>query len=120
VATATKITAMTTKAAQGTSLSFNIAVTASGAPMGNGMVQLFDDVTALGAPMQVVNGAVTISNNTLTVGTHAISAHYLGDPNTQASQSGAVNVTLTGTTPLTISTNPASSNGNAVFNLTIN
>ena len=120
VATATKITAMTTKAAQGTSLSFNIAVTASGAPMGNGMVQLFDDVTALGAPMQVVNGAVTISNNTLTVGTYAISAHYLGDPNTQASQSGAVNVTLTGTTPLTISTNPASSNGNAVFNLTIN
>jgi hypothetical protein len=38
-------------------------------------------------------------NGSLPVGTHAISAHYLGDTYTQASQSGALNVTITGTTP---------------------
>jgi hypothetical protein len=119
VATNTKITARVTKAAQGTQLSFNIAVTASGAPAGNGMVQLLDGGTVL-ATVPVVNGAVTIMNNTLSVGTHAISAHYLGDASTQPSTSGAVNVTLTGITQVTISTNPASSNGNTAFNLTIN
>jgi len=120
VATTTKITAPVTKAAQGTSLSFNISVTASGLPAGSGMAQLFDGATALGAPVQAVNGAVTINNNTLIVGTHAISAHYLGDASTQASQSGTVNVTVTGNTTVGISTAPASSNGNVSINLTVN
>ncbi len=120
VATATKITAMTTKAAQGTSLSFNIAVTASGAPMGNGMVQLLDGgklVTTVAA----VNGVAAFTNITsLSVGTHAISASYLGDASTQASQSGAVNVTLTGNTQLPISAVAGSVVSNATIPLTIN
>jgi len=53
-------------------------------------------------------------------GTHAISAHYLGDTYTQASQSGALNVGVTGTTTFVISATPAASNGTAMVNLTIN
>jgi Bacterial Ig-like domain (group 3) len=97
-ATVTKLTAPTTKASQGTSLSFNVSVTASGATPA-GMVQLFDGTTALGSPVQLANGSATIGLNSLAVGTHQqISAHYLGDTNTLASQSGALSVTVTGST----------------------
>jgi hypothetical protein len=121
VATTTRITAPQTKAAQGASLSFNISVTASGAAAGNGMVQLFDGTTALGASVQAVNGAAAFNNiTTLSVGTHAISAHYLGDASTLPSQSGPVNITVTGNTTVGISTTPASSNSNVTINLTVN
>ena len=116
VTTITRITAPVTKAAQGTSLSFNVTV-AGGTPAGT--VQLFDGTTAIGSATQVSSGAATISTSALSVGTHQISAHYSGDANTLASQSGAVSVTLTGTTSVGIATNPASSN-NATFALTIN
>ena len=119
VATTTKITVPVTKAAQGTSLSFDVSVTASGATPG-ATVQLFDGTTALGAATPLTSGAATINTSALSVGTHQISAHYLGDANTMASQSGTVNVTLTGTTSVGIVTTPASSNSNATFALTIN
>jgi hypothetical protein len=122
VATTTRITAPQTKVAQNAPLSFNIAVTAtsSGTAAGNGMVGLFDGTTQLGAAVRAVNGVADFNNITsLSVGTHAISAHYLGDSSTLASQSGAVNVTVTGTTTVRISTNPASSNSNPTISLTI-
>ena len=118
--TTTKITAPATK---GTSLSFNVAVTSqsSGAPTGNGMVELFDGSTQVGAAVQAVNGVAAFNNITsLSVGTHAISAHYLGDSSTLASQSGTVNVTITGTTTVAISTTPTSFNTNTTVSLTIN
>jgi hypothetical protein len=117
VTTITKITAPVTKAAQGTSLSFNVSVT-GGTP--GGFVQLFDGVTALGSAAQVAGGAATISSNALSVGTHQISAHYLGDGSTLPSLSGAVNVTLTGNTTVGIATAPASSNSNVTISLTVN
>jgi mannose/fructose/N-acetylgalactosamine-specific phosphotransferase system component IIC len=43
----------------------------------------------------------------LAVGTHAISAHYLGDLTTAASASGTLNLTVMGTTTIAITTNPA-------------
>src|SRR5260370_35473536 len=61
-----------------------------------------------------------ISNAGLLPGTHAISAHYLGDTYTQASQSGALNVGVTGTTTFVISATPPPSNGTPTVNLTIN
>jgi len=54
------------------------------------------------------------------VGTHAISAHYLGDSKTKASNSGTLNVTSTGTTTFAITTTPAASNGSPTVNVTIN
>ncbi len=115
--TITKITVPMTKAAQGTLLSFNVSVT-GGTP--SGLVQLFDGTTVLSSSAQVVNGTATINTDALVVGTHAISAHYLGDSNTLASQSGAVNVTVTGNATVGISTVPASSNSNVTISLTIN
>jgi len=118
VATTTKITAPVTK---GTSLNFNISVTASGAPAGNGMVQLLDNGNVV-ATVAAANGVAAFTNITsLSVGTHQmISAHYVGDASTQPSTSGTVSVTVTGNTTVGISTAPASSNGNVSINLTVN
>jgi len=121
VTTITRITAPAqTKVAPNTALSFSISV--SPASAASGMVQLFDGVTAVpGSTVPVVNGAATINNiSTLSVGTHQISAHYLGDGSTLPSLSGAVNVTLTGNTTVGIATAPASSNSNVTINLTVN
>jgi hypothetical protein len=118
VATTTKITVTSAKVPSSTNIAFAIAVNASvGA---NGQVQLFDGSTALGSAVMVSNGSATISNGGLAPGTHAISAHYLGDTYTQASQSGALNVTVTGTTTFVLSAQPAASNGTPSVSLTIN
>src|SRR5712691_3419894 len=117
--TTTKITVTSTKVAQGTNIAFSIAVTSTGTAA-NGHVQLFDGTSALGSSVTVSNGSATISNAGLLPGTHAISAHYLGDTYTQASQSGALNVAVTGPTTFVISATPAASNGTPMVNLTIN
>jgi hypothetical protein len=117
--TTTKITVSSTKVAQGTNIAFSIAVTSTGTAA-NGQVQLFDGTSTLGSSVTVSNGSATISNAGLLPGTHAISAHYLGDTYTQASQSGALNVAVTGPTTFVISATPAASNGTPMVNLTIN
>ena len=122
VATTTgiKVTSVT-KGANGT-FAFTVTVT-GGTP--SGQVQLFDGATSIGAAVTVANGTATfpaVSVATVggtTVGTHGISAHYGGDANTLASQSGALNVTVTGTASVTIATNPASTNAPTV-QLTVN
>jgi hypothetical protein len=117
VATTTKITVTSTKVAMGTNISFAIAVNASvGA---NGQVQLYDGTATLGTPTTVSNGAATIMNAGLLPGTHSISAHYLGDTYTQASNSGALNIAITGTSTLAISASPAATNGTPNINITI-
>jgi hypothetical protein len=119
VATTTKITVTSTKAASGVSISFSIAVNATKAA--NGQVQLFDGSAMLGSAVTVSNGSATIMNGSLPVGTHAISAHYLGDTNTQASQSGALNVAITGTTPaITITGTSGSTTATATMTVAIN
>jgi hypothetical protein len=54
------------------------------------------------------------------VGTHTVSASYLGDTTTGASSSGTLHVTVTGTAQLPIAANPASSNVSPTISLTIN
>ena len=108
-----------TKAPQGTTINFSITVTSSGTAA-NGQVQLFDGTTTLGTPVTVSNGTATIMNSGLLPGTHSISAHYLGDTYTNASQSGMLNITLTGTTTFAITATPAASNGSPTVNITIN
>jgi hypothetical protein len=117
--TTTKITVTSTKVAQGTNIALSIAVTSTGTAA-NGQVQLFDGTSTLGSSVTVSNGSATINNAGLLAGTHAISAHYLGDTYTQASQSGALNVAVTGPTTFVISATPAASNGTPTVNLTIN
>ena len=122
VATTTKISVPVnpgTKVPQGGTASFSITVTSSGTAA-NGQVQLFDGTTALGSPMSAVNGAASINESGLAAGTHSISAHYMGDTYTMASQSGALNITFVGTTTFVIQASPAASNGTPTVNITIN
>jgi hypothetical protein len=101
----------------GDTFAFTVAVT-GGTP--TGQVQLFDGTTALGAPVTVSGGSASITSNGLPVGTHSISAHYLGTTTTMASQSGAINATVTGTTNFVLSSTPNSSNANPTVSITIN
>jgi len=120
VVTTTKITATSTKAASGVNISFSIAVNSS-STAANGQVQLFDSSTALGNAVSVSNGSATITNGSLPVGTHLISAHYLGDTYTQASQSGALNVTVAGITPqITVTGTSGSTTATATMTVTVN
>jgi hypothetical protein len=117
--TTTKLTASTGKVAAGQSDAFTITVTSTGTAA-NGQVQLYDGTSTMGAPVSVVTGTATVNGSGLTAGTHSISAHYLGDTYTQASQSGALNITFQGTTTFMIMATPAASNGNQPVNITIN
>jgi Pro-kumamolisin, activation domain/Bacterial Ig-like domain (group 3) len=97
VATTTKVSVVSTKAASGSNIAFTVAVTSSATP--TGQVQLLDGTAPLGSPVALAGGSATIMNSALAVGTHSISAHYAGDAKTLASSSGAISVTVTGTAP---------------------
>jgi len=97
---------------------FSVNVTGGSTPTGN--LQLFDGGATLGAPSTLSNGTIMITqNNLIPVGTHAISAHYLGDSGHLGSSSGAINCTVTGNTTVTIAAAGAT-NGNQTLNVTIN
>ena len=116
--TTTKLTVASTKVPQGT-VSFGVNVTSTGkAPSGS--VQLFDGAIRLGAATALSGGSATISIPTLAVGTHAISAQYLGDAFTQTSQSGPLNIAITGSATFTIIASSAASSESQTVTLTIN
>jgi hypothetical protein len=54
------------------------------------------------------------------VGTHSLTAKYIGDTKTAASQSGALNVTITGTVPLPITGTSGTGTATNNVSLTIN
>ena len=116
VATHTTLTVTNAKQpSTSNNFAFNVAVTSSGANP-TGQVQLFDGSTASGLPVSLSNGAASINSGLPTIGTHAVSAHYLGDAATLPSASGALNLTVTGTTAVPLTTTPS---GSASINLTI-
>jgi hypothetical protein len=94
---------------------FNVTVSSSGANP-NGQVQLFDAGTALGLPVTISNGTASINTGLATVGTHGVSAHYLGNTATLPSASGVLNLTVTGTTSVPLTASPS---GSANINLTV-
>jgi hypothetical protein len=94
---------------------FNVTVTSSGASL-TGQVQLFDGSAALGQPVTISNGTASINIGLPTIGTHPVSAQYLGNTTTLASASGAINLTVTGSTIVPLTTTPS---GSANLNLTI-
>ena len=117
VATVTKLTVPTAKVASPTAFTFSVAVT-GGTP--GGMVQLFDGATMIGTAATVTGGVATPTAPALTVGTHAITAHYLGDANTMTSQSGTINMTVTGNTTVAITTNPVATPAASPVTVTVN
>jgi len=118
--TTTQMTVSADKVPSGTAFTFNVTVT-GGTP--TGMVQLFEGGVAfstVGATANVSNGKATITSPpTLPVGTHSLSVHYLGDATTASSQSGSLNLTVTGSTTVAITTNPGGTPAAAAINVTI-
>ena len=119
VATVTKISVPAPgRVASGSTFTFTATV-AGGTP--TDQVQLYDNGAAIGTAVAVSGGTATLTSPALSVGTHSISAHYLGDAyNTKASQSGTLNVTVTGNTSIAITTNPAATPVAPALNVTIN
>jgi hypothetical protein len=107
VATHTSIAVTATKLPS-TMNNFAFTVTVTGG-VPTGQVQLLDGGAALGLPAAVSNGTVSITTGLGTVGTHSVSAHYLGDTKTLASSSGVLSLTVTGTTTLPLTTTPTGS-----------
>jgi subtilase family serine protease len=118
-ATVTKLTVPAGKELSGTPFTFSVSVT-GGTPAPSGMVQLFDGGTMIGTATAVSGGTATPTAPALSVGTHAISAHFLGDTYNTASASGTLNLTVTGSTTIAITTTPAASPAAAPLNITIN
>ncbi|MHB8501470.1 MAG: Ig-like domain repeat protein [Candidatus Acidiferrales bacterium] len=125
-ATTTQLTVSATKVANSPTSSLTVsAKVTGGTPTGN--VQFFADGASLGTA--TVTGGTT-GNITVTaaqapaflqlVGTHAVTAHYLGDATTAASASGTLNVTITGTTSLPITGTSGTDTATNNVSLTIN
>jgi len=122
VTTTTQVVVSSTKVASTAMITISANVS-GGSPAGN--VQFFVDGAAMPGSSQLTNGStgqIILPALTLfsSIGTHTLSAHYPGSATTTASQSGSLNVTLTGTTQLSISANPAPVSGGQTISLTIN
>jgi hypothetical protein len=115
-ATVTKLTVASAKVISPATFSFSVAVT-GGTP--TGMVQLFDGATMIGTAATVTGGVATPTAPALAVGTHAITAHYLGDARTAASASGTLNLTVTGGTTIAITSSPLATPVAPAINVTI-
>jgi hypothetical protein len=116
-ATVTKMTVNNDKVATGTAFTFSVAVT-GGTP--TGQFELFDGATMIGTAATVAAGTAAPTAPALAVGTHAISAHYLGDTTTAASASGVLNLTVTGSTTIAITTSPAATPVASPITVTVN
>ena len=82
---------------------------------GNGLI-----TALIGTAATVSGGAATLTGPAaLPVGTHSISAHYLGDATTLGSSSGTLNLTVTGTTTVAITTSPVGTPAAPAINVTI-
>lgn len=120
IATTTQLMVSATKVVMNGSITVSATVT-GGKPTGN--VQFMVDGASLGNAVPIVSGttgtitvmAVQAPAFLQLVGTHTLSARYLGDAGTQASSSGTLNITVNGTTNLTIT--GSSGNLSAVTNV---
>jgi len=125
VPTSTQLSVSSTKVAANGSITVSATVT-GGAPSGN--VQFVIDGTVVGGLAPLTNG--TTGNITVTaatapaflpiVGTHSLTARYLGSSGTQPSQSGTINAAVTGTTSFGITGTAATTTSNGSVSLTIN
>jgi hypothetical protein len=103
--------------ASGTAFTFTVTVT-GGTPTGN--VELFDNGTMIGTAVAVSSGTASLTApSTLAVGTHQISAHYLGDSTTDPSESGTLDLTVTGSTTVVITTTPTATPAASPITVTV-
>ena len=125
--TVTQLTVSSTKVAVSPSATLTVSATVTGGTP-TGTVQFMVDGAALGGPATLTNGST--GNITVMaaqapaflqlVGTHTVSANYSGGTTTAASQSGTLNVTITGTTSLAITGTAGTDSATSNVALTIN
>ena len=99
VPTTTAESVSSTKVASGTPFTLTATITSSKPVTGtvNFMDMQGGGVGAgLAPPVTVINGTAQVQVTVFPVGTHQIVAEYSGDTENQASQSGALNLTITG------------------------
>ena len=105
----------------GTSTQFLSALTSPGLSP-TGTISLLDGTAVLASDTVAGNGNFPFATATLRVGTHTITARYGGDPNTAASNSTAILVTVkqaSTTTALVSSANPLTLNGALTLTATV-
>jgi hypothetical protein len=113
VGTSTALTASSTTAASGTSITFTATVTpASGTAVPTGTVTFLDGTITLGTGTLNGSGVATYATSSLAVGMHSITAGYGGPTGFSTSTSAALSVTITAVVPpsyaLSISPNSGS------------
>lgn len=115
VAKATTSVALNVPAASsvqyGTNLNYIATLTVGGGlPLPSGNVQFVDSGSVVVGSAALVGGVAQLNINSLSVGSHSISAEYLGDSNYQgfSTSAFAINVTVAQPT-LTVTTSPSTS-----------
>jgi len=94
VNTATTIGATATTFYQGASVTFSSAVTSTSNGTPTGTLDFYDGINGIGSLPLNASGMVTLAINTLSVGTHTISAGYEGDTTHNASNSAPLTITV--------------------------
>ena len=89
ISTALKVTSSANDSVYGKSVSFAAAVTSDDVSgvAATGTVAFYVDSTEIGSAVSLSSGTASISDSSLTVGTHTITAEYSGDTNYAASNS---------------------------------
>lgn len=109
--TTTVITSSSNPSVVGQPVTFDVSVTPSGTPVAaTGTVEVFDGATLVASAALDATGSASVVVADLTVGSHSVTAHYLGTSSFDASVSSAItqSVDAAGSTvSLTSDTNPS-------------
>ncbi len=126
VVTTTTVVSSQNPAFQGVSVTFTATVTTTGAHAATGTVNFFDSAAQIGSgTLSTVSGSqvATFATHTLTVGTHSITAVYVGDANNTGSTSSilsqVINPLPATTTTVVSSQNPAVQGASVTFTATV-
>jgi hypothetical protein len=117
VPSTTTLTSSNLHSISGTTVSFNVRITANSTP--GGSVQLLDNGT-LYSSGTVTAGVATFQTATLPVGIHKLTAQYSGDADTEPSHSAPITQIIVGTVPFTVTGTAASGAHTTTFTVSVN
>lgn len=92
------ISSSSIKAQSGSSVTFSASAKSATGTAATGTITFFDGAVALGAPVALNAGQAQLQISSLSVGTHAITAHYSGDAANPQATSGTLQQVITGST----------------------
>jgi len=106
---------------QSVTFTITVAAVAPGQGIPSGTVDIFDGPTLIGDNVPLVGGVATLTTNTLTVGSHTISADYDGDGNFNGDDGTDIHVVSQASTATTIvpSANPSDTGAVVQFDITV-